>query len=123
MYPPADVIPLSRPIILKAPNEVQGAEFGRVTRAYWLVPFKTYARDTNPRLVIVVAKIKRAKRPAIMVNRIVMDLIWSPRRVRLAHLTRPTGARLISYSRDFAGGGPRLKVRGELCAAMYSCNH
>ena len=62
-------------MILKDPNEVHGAEFGRVTRAYWLVPLKTIARDVNPRLVIVVAKVRRATTPAMMVNRSKVDLI------------------------------------------------
>ena len=75
MYPDMDVIPLSRPIILKDPNEVQGDEFGRVTRAYWLVPLKTIARDVNPRLGMMVAKVKRTTKPAIMVNRSEVDLI------------------------------------------------
>src|SRR5262245_61681556 len=73
-----DDIPLSRPMILKAPNEVQGSEFGRVTRAYWLVPLKTIARDPTPRLVIVVAKVKRTTKPAMMVNRSKVDLICTP---------------------------------------------
>jgi hypothetical protein len=64
-------------MILNDPNEVQGAEFGRVTRAYWLVPLRIIARDVNPRLVIVViAKVSRTARLAITVNRSRVDFIF-----------------------------------------------
>src|SRR5829696_3824156 len=101
MYPPKDDIPLSRPIILKAPNEVQGVEFGRVTRAYWLVPLKTIARDANPRLVIVAAKARKTTKLAIMITR-KADLISSPGRVRLAYLTKTNPCSMNFMFRDFA---------------------